>query len=100
MENIKIDGKEIAVLALDAIDYITCVALIGRIVSCFRPRCTKKIIDFVYTLAYSALSTKLAGYVTWGKLSTPLHDVNANFVNAVSDLIDAFYAAKTQKNMA
>lgn len=99
MENTKIEKKDAMVMALDVIDSIAMGALIGRVVACFMPKSTKVAINLVLGMVYAALGSKLAEIVM-GMIADDLHTLNENVVDSVGDLIDAFKAARTQKNMA
>ena len=99
MENTKIDKKDVVVSILDIIDDAAFVALVGKAVACFMPKSTKVAINLVLTLAYVALSGKLA-QIGWTAMYDYAHDINKDIVNSVSGLIDAFKAARAQKNMA
>lgn len=99
MENTKIEKKDAVIMALNAIDAIAMGALIGRVVACFMPKSTKVAINLVLGTVYAALGYKLAEIVM-GTIADNLHILNENVVVSVGDLIDAFKAARTQKNMA
>ena len=99
MENTKIKKKDVVVSILDIIDGAAFGALVGKAVVCFMPKSTKVAINLVLGLAYTAFSGKLA-QISWDAMYDYVHDINEDIVNSVSDLIDAFKATKTQKNMA
>lgn len=99
MENTKIEKKDVVVSILDIIDGAAFGALVGKAVVCFMPKSTKVAINLVLGLAYAALSGKLA-QIGWAAMYDYAHDINEDIVNSVVDLIVAFKAAKTQKNMA
>lgn len=99
MENIKNEKKDVVVSILDIIDGAAFVALVGKAVMCFMPKSTKVAINLVLGLAYGALSSKLA-QIAFAAMYDNVHAFNENFVDSVVDLIDAFKAAITQKNMA
>lgn len=99
MENTKIEKKDVVVSILDIIDYAAFVALVGKAVVCFMPKSTKVAINIVLVMAYTALSGKLA-QIGWDAMYDNVHAFNEDIVNSVVDPIDAFKAAKTQKNMA
>lgn len=99
MENIKIEKKDVVVGILDIIDGAAFGALVGKAVVCCMPKSTKVAINLVLGLAYVALSGKLA-QIGWAAMYNYAHDINEDIVNSVSDLIDAFKAARAQKNMA
>lgn len=99
MENTKIEKKDVAVGILDIIDGAAFVALVGKAVVCFMPKSTKVAINIVLGMAYAALSSKLA-QIAFAAMYDNVHEFNEDIVNSVVDLIDAFKAAKTKKNMA
>ena len=99
MENTKIEKKDVVVGILDIIDGAAFGALVGKAVVCFMPKSTKVAINLVLTLAYAALSSKLA-QIAFDAMHDNVHAFNENIVDSVGGLIDAFKAAKTQKNMA
>ena len=99
MENTKIKKKDVVVGILDIIDGAAFVALVGKAVVCFMPKSTKVAINLVLGLAYAALSSKLA-QIAFDAMYDNVHAFNENIIDSVGDLIDAFKAAKTQKNMA
>lgn len=99
MENTKIEKKDVVVSILDIIDGAAFVALVGKAVVCFMPKSTKVTINIVLGMAYTALSYKLA-QIAFDAMYDNVHALNKDIVDSVVDLIDAFKAAKTQKNMA
>lgn len=99
MENTKIEKKDVVVSILDIIDGAAFVALVGKAVVCFMPKSTKIAINIVLGMAYSALSSKLA-QIAFAAMHDNVHAFNEDIVDSVVDLIDAFKAARTQKNMA
>lgn len=99
MENTKIEKKDVVVEILDIIDGAAFGALVGKAVAVFMPKSTKVAINLVLSLAYVALSGKLA-QIGWAAMYDYAHEINTDIVNSISDLIDAFKAAKAQKNMA
>lgn len=99
MENTKIEKKDVVVGIMDIIDGAAFGALVGKAVACFMPKSTKVAINLVLTLAYAALSGKLA-QIGWDAMYDNVHAFNENIVDSVGGLIDAFKAAKTKKNMA
>ena len=99
MENIKIEKKDVVVSILDIIDGVAFGALVGKAVVCFMPKSTKVAINIVLGMAYAALSSKLA-QIAFDAMSDDVHAFNEDIVDSVVDLINAFKAAKTQKNMA
>lgn len=99
MENTKIEKKDVVVGILDIIDGAAFGALVGKVVVCFMPKSTKVAINLVLGLAYAALSSKLA-QIAYDAMYDNVHAFNENIVDSVGNLIDAFKAAKTQKNMA
>lgn len=99
MKTTKIEKKDVVVGILDIIDSAAFGALVGKAVVCFMPKSTKVAINLVLGLAYTALSSKLA-QIALDAMYDNVHAFNENIVDSVGDLIDAFKAAKTQKNMA
>lgn len=99
MENTKIEKKDVVVGILDIIDGAAFGALVGKAVVCFMPKSTKVAINIVLGMAYAALSSKLA-QIAFDAMSDDIHALNKNVVDSIADLVDAFKAAKTQKNMA
>ena len=99
MENTKIEKKDVVVSILDIIDGAAFGALVGKAVVCFMPKSTKVAINIVLGMAYAALSSKLA-QIAFDAMYDNVHAFNEGIVNSVVDLIDAFKAARTQKNMA
>lgn len=99
MENTKIEKKDVVVSILDIIDGAAFGALVGKAVVCFMPKSTKVAINLMLGLAYAALSSKLA-QIAFDAMYDNVHAFNKDIVDSVVDLIDAFKAAKTQKNMA
>lgn len=99
MENTKIEKKDVVVSILDIIDGAAFGALVGKAVVCFMPKSTKVAINIVLGMVYAALSSKLA-QIAFDAMYDNVHAFNEDIVNSVVDLIDAFKAAKTQKNMA
>ena len=99
MKNTKIEKKDVVVSILDIIDGAAFGALVGKAVACFMPKSTKVAINLVLNLAYVALSGKLA-QIAFDAVYDNVHAFNENIVDSVGDLIDAFKAARTQKNMA
>nr|DAP58517.1 MAG TPA: hypothetical protein [Caudoviricetes sp.] len=99
MENTKIEKKDVVVSILDIIDGAAFGALVGKAVVCFMPKSTKVAINLVLTLVYAALSTKLT-QVAFDAIYDGVHALNENIVDSIGDLVDAFKAARTQKNMA
>lgn len=99
MENTKIEKKDVVVGILDLIDGAAFGALVGKAVVCFMPKSTKVAINLMLGLAYAALSSKLA-QIAFDAMYDNVHAFNENIVDSVGDLIGAFKAAKTQKNMA
>lgn len=99
MENTKIEKKDVVVSILDIIDGAAFGALVGKAVVCFMPKSTKVAINIVLGMAYAALSSKLA-QIAFAAMYDNVHAFNEDIVDSVVDLIDAFKAAKTQKNMA
>lgn len=99
MGNTKIKKKDVVVGILDFIDGAAFGALVGKAVVCFMPKSTKVAINLVLGLAYAALSSKLA-QIAVGAMYDDIHAFNEDIVDSVGDLIDAFKAAKTKKNMA
>lgn len=99
MENTKIEKKDVVVGILDIIDGAAFGALVGKVVVCFMPKSTKVAINLVLGLAYAALSSKLA-QIAYDAMYDNVHAFNENIADRIDDLIDAFKAAKTQKNMA
>ena len=97
MENIKIEKKDVVVSIL--IDGAAFGALVGKAVVCFMPKSTKVAINIVLGMAYAALSSKLA-QIAFDAIHDNVHAFNEDIVDSVVDLIDAFKAARTQKNMA
>lgn len=99
MENTKIEKKDVVVGILDFIDGAAFGALVGKAVVCFMPKSTKVAINLVLDLAYVALSSKLA-QIAVDAMYDPVHAFNENIVDSIGDLVDAFKAAITKKNMA
>ena len=99
MENTKIEKKDVVVGILDVIDGAAFGALVGKAIVLFMPKSTKVAINLVLSLAYVALSGKLA-QIGWAAMYDYAHDINEDIVNSVSDLIDTVKAARAQKNMA
>ena len=99
MENIKIEKKDVVVSILDIIDGAAFVALVGKAVVCFMPKSTKVAINIVLGMVYTALSSKLA-QIAIDAMYDNVHAFNEDIVDSIRDLVDAFKAAKTQKNMA
>lgn len=99
MENIKIEKKDVVVSILDIIDGAAFGALVGKAIVCFMPKSTKVAINIVLDMAYAALSSKLA-QIAFDAMYDNVHAFNKDIVDSVGGLIDAFKAAKTQKNMA
>lgn len=99
MENTKIKKKDVVVSILDIIDGAAFGALVGKAVVCFMPKSTKVAINLVLGMAYAALSSKLA-QIAFDAMYDNVHAFNEDIVNSVSDLIDAFKAARAQKKMA
>ena len=99
MENTKIEKKDVVVSILDIIDGAAFGALVGKAVVCFMPKSTKVAINIVLGMAYAALSSKLA-QIAFDAMYDNVHAFNEDIVDSVVDLIDAFKAARTQKNMA
>ena len=99
MENTKIEKKDVVISILDIIDGAAFVALVGKAVVCFMPKSTKVAINLVLGLAYAALSSKLA-QIAFAAMYDNVHAFNEDIVDSIGGLIDAFKAAKTQKNMA
>ena len=99
MENTKIEKKDVVVSILDIIDSAAFVALVGKAVVCFMPKSTKVAINIVLGMAYTALSSKLA-QIAFAAMYDNVHAFNQDIVDSVGGLVDAFKAAKTQKNMA
>ena len=99
MENTKIEKKDVVVSILDIIDGAAFGALVGKAVVCFMPKSTKVAINIVLSMAYVALSSKLA-QIAFDAMYDNVHAFNENIVDSIRDLVDAFKAAKTQKNMA
>lgn len=99
MENTKIEKKDVVVSILDIIDGAAFGALVGKAVVCFMPKSTKVAINIVLCMAYTALSSKLAE-IAFAAMYDDVHVLNENIVDSVGVIIDAFKAAKTQKNMA
>lgn len=99
MENTKIEKKDVVVSILDIIDGATFVFLVGRVVGVFMPKSTKVAINIVLGMAYTALGSKLA-QIGWDAMYDNVHAFNKDIVDSVGGLIDAFKAARTQKNMA
>ena len=99
MENTKIEKKDVAVGILDIIDGAAFGALVGKAVVCFMPKSTKVAINLVLGLAYAALSSKLA-QIAFDAMYDNVHAFNENIVDSIGGLIDAFKAARAQKNMA
>lgn len=99
MENTKNEKKDVVVGIMDIIDGVAFGALVGKAVVCFMPKSTKVAIDLVLNLAYVALSGKLA-QIGWAAMYDNVHAFNENIVDSIGDLVDAFKAAITKKNMA
>lgn len=99
MENTKIEKKDVVVGILDTIDSVAFGALVGKAVVCFMPKSTKVAITLVLGLAYAALSSKLA-QIAFDAMYDNVHAFNEDIVDSIGDLMDAFKAAKTKKNMA
>lgn len=99
MENIKIEKKDVVVSILDIIDGAAFGALVGKAVVCFMPKSTKVAINIVLGMTYAALSSKLA-QIAFDAMYDNVHAFNESIVDSIRDLVDAFKAAKTQKNMA
>lgn len=99
MENTKIEKKDVVVGIMDIIDGAAFGALVGKAVAYFMPKSTKVAINLVLTLAYVALSGKLA-QIGWTAIYDYAHDINEDIVDSIGGLIDTFKAAKTKKNMA
>lgn len=99
MENTKIEKKDVVVSILDIIDGAAFGALVGKAVACFMPKSTKVAINIVLGMAYAALSSKLAE-IAFAAMYDNVHAFNEDIVDSVGGLIDAFKAARTQKNMA
>ena len=99
MENTKIKKKDVVVSILDIIDSVAFGALVGKAVACFMPTTTKVVINRVLVLAYAALSAKLA-QIAVAAMYDNVHASNEDIVDSVVDLIDAFKAERTRKNMA
>ena len=99
MENTKIEKKDVVVSILDTIDGAAFCALVGSAVACFMPKSTKVAINLVLRLAYAVFSGKLA-QIAFDAMHDNVHAFNEDIVYSVVDLIDAFKAARTQKNMA
>lgn len=99
MENTKIEKKDVVVSILDIIDGAAFGALVGKAVACFMPKSTKVAINIVLGMAYAALSSKLA-QIAFDAIYDNVHAFNEDIVDSVGGLVDAFKAAKTQKNMA
>ena len=99
MENTKIEKKDVVVSILDIIDGAAFGALVGKAVVCFMPKSTKVAINIVLGMVYAALSSKLA-QIAFAAMYDNVHAFNQDIVDSVGGLVDAFKAAKTQKNMA
>lgn len=99
MENTKIEKSEVAVLVLDTIDSVVFGSLVGRVVLCFMPRSTKKVINLVYTLAFAGFGSKVAG-IAWEAMADKVHEINKNIVDSVGDFVDNFKAIRAQKKEA
>ena len=99
MENTKIEKKDVVVSILDIIDGAAFGDLVGKAVVCFMPKSTKVAINIVLGMAYTALSSKLA-QIAFAAMYDNVHAFNQDIVDSVGGLVDAFKAAKTQKNMA
>lgn len=99
MENIKIEKKDVVVSILDIIDGAAFGALVGKAVVCFMPKSTKVAINIVLGMAYAALSSKLA-QIAFDAMYDNVHAFNADIVDSIDGLVDAFKAAKSKKNMA
>ena len=99
MENTKIEKKDVVVSILDIIDGAAFGALVGKAVVCFMPKSTKVAINIVLGMAYAALSSKLA-QIAFDAMYDNVHEFNEDIVDSIRDLVDAFKASKTQKNMA
>lgn len=99
MENTKIEKKDVVVSILDIMDGVAFGALVRKAVVCIMPKSTKVAINIVLGMAYTALSSKLAE-IAFAAMYDDVHAFNENIVDFVGGLIDAFKAAKTQKNMA
>lgn len=99
MENTKIEKSEVAVLALDTIDSVVFGSLFGRVVLCFMPRSTKKVINLVYTLAFAVFGSKVAG-IAWEAMADKVHEINENLVDSVGDLVENFKAIRAQRKEA
>lgn len=99
MENTKIEKKDVVVSILDIIDGAAFGALVGKAVVCFMPKSTKVAINIVLGMAYAALSSKLA-QIGWAAMYDNVHAFNADIVDSIDGLVDAFKAAKSKKNMA
>lgn len=97
MENTKIEKKDVVVEIMDIIDGAAFGALVGKAVAYFMPKSTKVAINLVLTLAYVALSGKLAQIAEYAMYDN-FHAFNENIVDSVGGLIDAFKTAKTKKN--
>lgn len=99
MENTKIEKSEVAVMVLDTIDSVVFGSLLGRAVLCFMPRSTKKVIDLVYILAFTAFGSKVAG-LAWDAMADKVHEINENIVDSIGDLADNFKVIRAQKQEA
>lgn len=99
MENTKIEKKDVVVSILDIIDGAAFGALVGKAVVCFMPKSTKVAINIVLGMVYAALGSKLA-QIAFDAVYDNVHACNEDIVDSIRDLVDAFKAAKTQKNMA
>ena len=99
MENTKIEKKDVVVSILDIIDGAAFGALVGKAVVCFMPKSTKVAINIVLGMAYAALSSKLA-QIAFDAMYDNVHAFNADIVDSIDGLVDAFKAAKSKKNRA
>lgn len=99
MENTKIEKKDVAVGIMDIIDGAAFGALVGKAVACFMPKSTNVAINLVLTLAYVALSGKLA-QISWDAMYDNVHAFNENIVDSIGGLKMLSKQQKTKKNMA
>lgn len=99
MENTKIEKKDVVVSILDIIDGAAFGALVGKAVVLFMPKSTKVAINLVLSLAYTALSGKLA-QIGWAAMYDNVHAFNENIVGIFADDLAIFRKIRAQKKEA
>lgn len=99
MENTEITKTDVIVGVLDAVDGAMFGSLLGKVVLCFMPRSTKRVINVAVTLAFAVFSSKLAE-IGYEAIYDKIHAKNEAIVGIFADDLAIFRKIRAQKKEA